>query len=278
MRFKKVEMHGFRSIEKMEITIEGNGHKILVGKNESGKSNILNALNLLSGKNRFDQKDKKELYGETAFIRFQFELETHEIDKCRTKFAEKFPASLGVNLTKDLTVQSFFENNSRYLWYVVACSKNGYWTHSQLNKNLKIEDGWHSVDQKVIDYELHEKILAGSYISEGFIKIHLNEEDQVTIRNCLSPISLEDVFKFLRQIVRDIAAPDNYTFPISYWKYDAQEHDLPSSVEREAFSQKPDSCIPLKNMFLLAGIQEKEIHSKISEANDQGHNRLKNLF
>ena len=252
MRFKKVEMHGFRSIEKMEITFEGNGHKILVGKNESGKSNILNALNLLSGKIGFDQKDKKELYGETAFVRFQFELETHEIDKCRTKFAEKFPASLGVNLTKDLTVQSFFEEYSRYLWYVVVCGKNGYWTHSQLNKNLKIEDGWHSVDQKVIDYELHEKIPAGLYISEGFIKIHLNEEDQVTIRNCLSPISLEDVFKFLRQIVRDIAAPDNYTFPISYWKYDAQEHDLPSSVEREAFSQKPDSCIPLKNMFLLA--------------------------
>ena len=83
MRFKKVEMHGFRSIEKMEITFEGNGHKILVGKNESGKSNILNALNLLSGKIGFDKKDRKELYGETAYVRFCFDLANNEIDACR---------------------------------------------------------------------------------------------------------------------------------------------------------------------------------------------------
>ena len=61
MRLKKVEIHGFRSIEKMDIPFDGNGHKILVGKNESGKSNILNALNLLSGNIAFDQKDEKEL-------------------------------------------------------------------------------------------------------------------------------------------------------------------------------------------------------------------------
>ena len=45
MRLKKVKINGFRSIEDMEIFFDGSGHKILVGKNESGKSNILDALN-----------------------------------------------------------------------------------------------------------------------------------------------------------------------------------------------------------------------------------------
>ena len=278
MRLKKVEIHGFRSIEKMDIPFDGNGHKILVGKNESGKSNILNALNLLSGNIAFDQKDEKELYGGTVFVRFHFELENGEIDKCGNQFAEKFLAGQEANLTKDLTVKSFFEKHSRYILYRVECGATGKWTHWKFDESLKLQDGWHSVSQKVVDYELPEKIPAESYINDEYIENQLQENDQVTIRKCLSPISLEDVYKVLRQIVKEIAAPGNCTFPISYWKYDAKEHDLPSSVEREAFSQKPDSCLPLKNMFLLADIEEDDIRSKISEAHNHGHNKLKSLF
>lgn len=278
MRLKKVQIYGFRSIEKMEIPFDGNGHKILVGKNESGKSNILSALNLLSGNIGFDQKDKKELYSETPFVSFYFDLETHEIDKCRIKFVEKFPAGQEANLTENLTVKSFFEEHSKYLLYVVVCGKNGYWAHRQLDKSLKIQDGWYSVGQNVVNYGLHEKIPPGEYINDEYIKNQLHANDQEALRNCLSPISLEDVCKFLRQTIRGIAAPADYTFPIRYWRYDAQEHDLPSSVARVAFSQKPDSCIPLKNMFLLSNIKEDEIHGRISEANNQGHNQLRNLF
>ena len=278
MRLKTVQICGFRSIEDMEISFEGSGHKILVGKNESGKSNILNALNLLSGKIMFEHKDMKELYDETAFVEFNFELDNNEIDTCRTKFLDQFPAGKDAKLTKNHTVTSFFEEHSKDILYEVECGKNGRWTSWALDENLVIEDGWYSVSQKVLDYELHEKIPAGSYINEEYIQEKLHENDQRAIRNCLSPISLEDVCNFLRQQVREIAAPKNFTFPIRYWRYAAQEHDLPNRIEREAFSQQPDSCIPLKNMFLLAGIQEKDIHSRISAAHNGGSNKLKSLF
>ncbi len=278
MRLKIVHIRGFRSIEKMDIPFDGNGHKILVGKNDSGKSNILDALNLLSGNITFKQKDKKELYNKDAFVTFRFDLEDDEIAKCKVKFAENFPAGLEIKLTDDHTAKTFFEEYSKYLLYVVRCGKDGYWGQWQLDENLQIQDGWYSVNPKVVEYGLNEKIPAGSFISEGYIEKHLHKNDQEAIRNCLSPASLEDVYNVLRQQVREIAAPKNYTFPMRYWRYDAQEHDLPSSISREAFSQNPDSCIPLKNMFLLANIKETEIHSRVSKANSQGPNQLISLL
>ena len=278
MRLKRVQIHGFRSIEEMKISFDGNGHKILVGKNESGKSNILNALNLLSGDTSFKQEDAKESYNKPAFVRFNFELDKDEIDKCKAKFVEKFLEGQDAKLTKDHTVSSFFEKHSKYILYEVQCGKDGFWTYWRVDESLRIEDGWYSVNPQIVDYELHEQIPADSYISERYIEKQIHENDREAIRNCLSPISLEDVHKFLRQQVKAIVAPENYTFPIRYWRYAAQEHDLPSSIAREAFSQRTDSCIPLKNMFLLAGIEEKDIQDRISEANNIGHNRLQNLY
>ena len=277
MRLKTVYIRGFRSIAGMNISFDGNGHKILVGKNETGKSNILNALNLLSGE-PFKQEDKKELYNEHPFVRFVFELDSDEIDECKAKFVEKFLTGQDAKLTKDHTVRSFFEKYSKYILHDVPCGKNGFWTYWRLDESLKIEGGWYCVSPKIVDYELHEKIPADSYISEKYIEKQLDENDRGAISNCLSPIGLEDVHKFLRQQVKAIVAPENYTFPIRYWQYAAKEHDLPPSIEREAFSQHPESSIPLKNTFLLAGIEEKEIHGRISEAHQLGHNRLQNLY
>ena len=278
MKLKKVTIRGFRSIEEMEIHFNGNGHKILVGKNEGGKSNILKALNLLSGKVKFEQADKKVLYSKRALVMFLFELESHEIDKCRVKFTEKFPGGHDAHLTEHLTVKAFFDKHSKYLLYFVEEGKTGQWTHWRLNAEMQIHGNWYSVSQNVESYGLHEKIPPGSYISDASIQDHLNEQEQGMIRNCLSPINLEVVYESLREAKREIVAPDNFIFPIRYWSYDAKDHDLPSSIPREAFCQNPNSCLPLKHMFLLADIEANEIQRKISEANKQGPNQLKSLF
>lgn len=283
MRLKRVQIHGFRSIEAMEIALDGNGHKILVGKNESGKSNILNALYLLSSDKVFDPKDRKERYYEPAFVRFHLDLDGHEIDKCRAKFLARFPAGHDLNLTEKLTVKSFFEKYSTYILYEVECGKNGQWTHEQIDESLEIQSGWYCVNQDLHEYvsqysSLHEKFPPESYITEEYIKDHAYEEEQATLREFVSSVSLQDVFNFLRQQVKETAVPPDYHFPIVYWRYDEKDHYLPPSIGREAFSQQPDSCIPLQNMFLLAGIEEEEINGKISDAHAHGFNQLQNLY
>ena len=278
MRLQLVRICGFRSIEDMRIPFEGTGYKILVGKNESGKSNILSALHLLSGKAPFKEKDRKESYNGNAFVVFRFELEDDEIAKCKIKFTEKFPAGLGAKLAEGHTVKSFFEAYAKHISYAVRCGENGYWTLGQLDKSLEIQAGWHSVSNDIVNHGLHEKIPPGSYISDNYIEKEFHENDQVIIRNCLVPVNLADVYKVLRQQVLEIITPEHYTFPIRYWQYAAQEHDLPPTINRETFSQRPDSCIPLKNMFLLANIQENEIRNKISEAHALSSNSLRNLL
>ena len=278
MRLSKVQIYGFRSIEKMEIAFNGSGHKILVGINECGKSNILHALNLLSSKKQFEKDDRKILYDGNAFVRFHLELDTDEIEECRTKFVEKFPPGEDAKLTKDLTVKSFFEQHSKYILYRVECGEKGHWAFWKLDENLQIDGTWHSVSQDIVNSGLQEKIAPESYVNDEYIEKHFNEHDQVKIRNCLSPTTLADVYKVLRGIVSGVATPADYTFPIHCWRYNAKEHDLPRNIGRDAFSNDPDSCIPLKNMFLLADIQEKEIHRKISEAYNLGPNRFKSLL
>ena len=277
MRLKKVQICEFRSIENMELAFDGSGHKILVGKNETGKSNILKALNLLSG-DLFKLEDRKEWYKENPFVRFDFELDNNEIEKCMTKCLEMFHAGKNVKLTKGYTLTSFFEEHSRYISYDVQFGKNGTWTYPELDESLEIEGNWYRVKPNIANHRAREKFPSGSYTSEEYFEKQLTETERTVIRSCLSPIDLKDVYAFFREQVKAVVAPDNYIFPIRYWEYASMKHDLPPSIERAAFSQNPDSCIPVKNMFLLAGIQEKEIHGRISDAYRSGPNQIHNLF
>lgn len=55
MRLKSVEIRNFRSINDITVDFDPTC-RVLVGINESGKSNILNALALLSDDNDPDKK------------------------------------------------------------------------------------------------------------------------------------------------------------------------------------------------------------------------------
>ena len=125
MELKKIEIHGFRSIEEMEILFDNTNYKILVGKNESGKSNILNALNLLSGDVKFEEGDKKKKYEKDAYIMFYFDLNKNEINNCKNAFFEKILVSPETKLTEEDTVKTFFEKNSTYILYSNHCNQEG---------------------------------------------------------------------------------------------------------------------------------------------------------
>lgn len=56
MRLKSVVIKNFRSIKELEIPFDSN-LRILVGKNEAGKSNILLALSKLDSKSVLSRKD-----------------------------------------------------------------------------------------------------------------------------------------------------------------------------------------------------------------------------
>ena len=130
MRLKEVIIQGFRSIEKMRFPLEGNGHKILVGKNESGKSNILKALSLLSHGKSFKSEDKKEGYEKEAYVQFVFSLERENLDN----FKKEFHQILGKN---NIIVENLLEEISQDMIYEVKCGEEKKWVFSEFPKDLQ---------------------------------------------------------------------------------------------------------------------------------------------
>lgn len=282
MKITRVQIRGFRSIESMDLDFEGNGHKVLVGKNESGKSNILKALNLLSGNHKFGLKDKKELYDGVEFVRFVAKLSPTQIANCREKFYKLFPYGVEEKLTTkhklatSLTVEKFFQEHSKNITYKATPDSNGAWTYFMLTET-KASGQWHRVTGDVpSDLQLSPQLAPGTFVNQNHIE-QLHQE-QKEVAQFLAPVEIIDIHTSLRTIIKEEVAPENYVFPVLNWQYSAQEHDLPSHVNREEFSQNPDSCIPLMNMFLLANIKKEDIQTEINEATKKGHNHLKNLL
>lgn len=54
---------------------------------------------------------------------------------------------------------------------------------------------------------------------------------------------------------------------VVFWEYD-EDQLLPEKIRTTEFSSNPDSCVPLKNMFELAGIDEDEIEKTIDAASE----------
>ncbi|WP_423908872.1 AAA family ATPase [Candidatus Spongiihabitans sp.] len=279
MQLKKVIIKGFRSIEEMIIPFDGNGHKILVGKNECGKSNILKALHLLAKEIAFSKENKKELYSGSTYVKFIFDLEPDEINQVTNKFCQKFAALSQTLITNNLTIKAFAEKYAPSILYMVNCQSK-HWDFSALPQKLTIKGKWYQIPESFVSSnpQQQEQPSPGNYIDESCIT-NLSEEEKQIIKGSASPIELNKIYENLKLIVKEVVGvDDNYDSPIVNWRYSEKEHDLPNSVNRNTFSESPNSCIPLKNVFLLSGIQEESINEKITEAFDRGHNQIQNLL
>lgn len=279
MLLRKVQIRGFRSIAEMEIPFEGNGHRVLVGRNETGKSNMLKALNLLSGES-FDKKDKKFQYKGDAYVRFIFDLDSDEIRRCIEEFSWKIRNVLTSKITTDLTTEEFIERFSGDILYSSSCAYKPRWTYWMLSNNIRLYEKWYVVNDNITELGLQEEILPGSYINKEFIMGHqiLNELADSAIQSYFTPINIKTFYDDLRNTINEVIKTELQIPSLVWWKYNATDHGLPSSVNREAFSNDPNSCIPLKKMFLIAGIEEEKIRTEISNANENGLNGLKTLY
>jgi hypothetical protein len=91
-----------------------------------------------------------------------------------------------------------------------------------------------------------------------------------TIPSALTPASLQEFHSKITSAIGNIVTTK---LPQCIaWKY-ADQYLLPSSVDVAAFCSSPDSCIPLKSMFELAGYDTTALTSLISNAQAQGSHR-----
>lgn len=281
MKLDRVEIKNFRSIQDIKIDFDP-PCRVLVGINESGKSNILNALALLS--DDYDPVKKDDLREalpdedpiDESYVRFVFKFQKEESDELLEKVSfqilssAKNPDIVSVG-AKNKSVKEFCATRNEGLYSANIIDENKSFRYWKLGAGYKLIKGWYkptaacpkdfTAELKGQQYKLAEyKLIRGAdfgEIPEG----HLEEA------------TIEDLAELSGNVVTELTKenlPDTL-----FWEYD-EDNLLPGNVKIVDFSTNPNSCIPLKNMFALVGIDD--IKASIDDARKGTDNQFQNYL
>jgi predicted ATP-dependent endonuclease of OLD family len=282
MKLTSAEITNYRSIKQLTIDFL-HGCEILIGINESGKSNILKALQTLEGKNLPTIADLRigkpeEDLITTGQIRFSFKAEQSELIELTKKLASNFlKQQLDIPLievdNKTLSFKEFIHLRNEALYRVDFPDEQPTTTYWALPKNrYKIIDGWKRISSpnnpivftiKDKNYTILDKQLVQT---KDFPEIDQNMLTDVSAEELNSMIGSELAILIKEEIPKCI-----------YWKY-SENYLLPSSVNINEFASNPETCLPLKSMFELAGINSDSIGTTITTTKLQPQHRYLHLL
>lgn len=280
MKLNRVKIKNFRSIEDLEIELNP-PCRVLVGINESGKSNILQALALLGDKTPTRDDIREPLPDEPqvteASVDFIFEFNNEEVDNILKIISSKILSkNKGLPIVKiakkELNLKEFCANNREGLYSVDVITqgkKASYWS---LDDDYSILADWKKPAEAcpkdfTIDTKGTEKLTIANY------SIIYKPDHQDIPEEYLTDASVEDINELLgAEIIKVV----NEKLPkCLFWVYD-EKYLLPASLKIDDFSANPDVCVPLKNMFILAGVTD--IPTAINNAKQSSRNSLTNFL
>jgi hypothetical protein len=277
VELQKVEIENFRSIDKLAIPFAYRC-QALIGINESGKSNILRALHLLDPTTpvaaadlRIERHDEAQVTA--GHVRFVFTLSEDEKAQvfhaleaqfCAASLGEKLLASGG----KRFTLAELVSSRGEGLYLVALPSGTRNASAWSFGDQAQTVSGWHrSKAAEAITFATGDDGLAVTVPARGFVFLPQEIAASEPRLEALQPKVLERVFvAAISQVVTE-----NLPACI-FWRY-ADKYLLPSSVDVAAFCANPDSCVPLKSIFELAGYSASELGGLITKAQQQGHYR-----
>lgn len=281
MHLLEAQIRNFRSIKNETVSF-GTRCRILVGINESGKSNILKALRLLDPAIGFSESDRREpLQGEDpnedAEVLFLFRPESAELDGLVTIAKREVIGRLDRILVGSGTKKWSLAKYISELREIVAQVRPGKASNRDLwvwplEDGISISDEWYVPTSScpsslsIVDNDGEQILLAS-------VKL-VHQERIVGVDASFYRAATNSDFELLMD--RLVAAFFKDLVPsCMYWSYD-EAHLLPSHVALDGFMASPDTCLPLKQMFLLAGHQD--IASAISKAKAKSPNNVRNLL
>lgn len=274
MYLKRCEINNFRSIRKLNIPFDTK-FQILVGLNESGKSNILKALAFMAPEtvpNADDIRDPRhnENPVTAAYIRFVFGLDKKETKQIYNKVkplfqAKKYTHSLIQIGTKNYSLPDFCDYKKEGLYHIDLLKKEKSSRHWRLlGSHYNVSKTWKKVPSAWERYPDFEENAFKYICVEDYPEYKdLNELQDITIDELNSDVGAE-VVNLVNQNL----------FKCLNWKY-SESNLLPGRIDIESFKVTPDICKPLRNIFYLSG--NVNIQKTISDAQAKT-NGMKNLL
>lgn len=282
MKLSKAQIKNYRSIKSQEIMFSPTC-RILVGVNESGKSNVLRALSLLSeGKLPTEEDRRDPLQDEPlvteAYVRFIFSLENIDRQEIfesirQNIYIKNLDTSIITKGTDQYSFVKFLNTIKEGLYIVDVLEKTKSCTHWAFPKEYLVCEGW----LKPLPACPPTQLVAGF---DGIPKplsqfsIIWSKDIQVSEipESYLAPLTIKDIWKLLASEISRLV--ESKLPSCTFWEY-SDSSLLPGKINLESFKNDPSVCIPLKHMFDLAGISD--ITKKIIDE-EARPNGLRNLL
>lgn len=284
MKLIRIEITNFKSIQDLTIPFEENYH-VLAGKNESGKTNILEAISYLNENKLLDKTCIREPLLDEEPITDSSIMFIFIPSENNKKSLHIYYKSLFINYDeiKDQVLLDYFETEKSIFQFFnerLECILNvdfissarlkQYWG---INKNYKVKDNWKKIVDGTSPTTKLKLKASGEEIEIGNAKIidvnAYREIPNKIIENLTAEFINEKVGSGLIELLHT-SVPK-----CIHWFYDSRNL-LPSKVVLNEFKENPDGCLPLKYLFNLAEINN--IKSEIDSANARGTKPLRNLL
>lgn len=276
MRLSKVQIKNFRSIRDAEIGFEPR-FRILIGKNEAGKSNLLAACALIDPQAKLGPADLRETCdGEEpvndGYVRFIFDLSAKELLTIQQLIKPRVLAKDQILCRfnrRELSAWDFLNEFKNWIYRVKI--PTGERTYSYWNKSsFAIGDDW-LVPKIGVDSNVTVDTKAGSKVVKNLIAAHVSLVPE-NLRDSFEPATIERVAANYARVI-DLLVEKKIPKCL-FWTY-SDANVLPQSIDIESFKNDPKTCEPLRAMFLLA--KEHDPSSAIVKAQEKA-NGLKNLL
>lgn len=280
MKLKEIKIRGFRSIKDQTISFE-NKCQILVGVNESGKTNILKALQLIDPDHPPTARDRRRpLETEPPTgpqnIAFEFEMSDEETVKFQEtvlgQFLVKNPDTTPFCIMSEnpLTLREYVLLHKTPLVWITLVNLTRSVTGYQYSAK-KYSDGWYLRPDELVGLSI--KISEEKSVPiESFRFIYAPDFPEIPLDQ-LKPIGLTAASDICAKELAALLTPN---IPkCVFWTY-KDAYLLPSSIPLNQFAEDPNICIPLQQMFYMA--EYTNIKKAIEEHRSLGTNALRNLL
>lgn len=286
MKLNRVEIENYRSIKDQSVRFNPTC-RVLVGVNESGKSNVLNALATLSNTFSTSPSDERQqlpdeqTVSDQSEIRFVFSFEKADYDSALTSITQSIlakPSSKVMNDgNKDLTFLQLLKTFSEGLYTVdvrKGFKRTQYWKRDKTKAPYVMIGDWYIPSNECPEDFLFTTA-EGDKVSlkeKELIKLSPSEKDSIPTEY-IRVANKEDI---LMLVINHLLNHVEENLPETiFWEYRSQDL-LPTQISLTKFISQPDMYIPLKNMFLLAGIEN--IADEIKREKSKGVTQLNNLL
>jgi energy-coupling factor transporter ATP-binding protein EcfA2 len=281
MKLERVHIRNFRSIQDAELDFSSKC-RVLVGINESGKSNVLKAISSLgsfvpSAADDIREPSPNEDPISESFVRFSFSLDKVELEAVfeevsKSIFARNLnTAIIATNHRKKLTLKSFVQLRGQGLYEVDLIANKKHPLYWAIGSNFELLPGW-SRPSKACPKDHLLTAKDGTMVLLKTLRL-VRTADCAGISDWLEPAELKDLTE---PVGSAVTTQIKLRIPqVLFWEY-SENNLLPGAVSLEEFASDPDTCLPLKNMFSLAEIDD--IPKALNAARSGSRNTLHNFF